>query len=93
MYSIDVVISKKERWIFKTMLSEKKLKFMEWFVEFDIENSIISFEVDDMDNFKDIFNFLKAKSPTSRLILPNGSNVKPSKKEFQDVEDFLSKFL
>ncbi len=92
MYTIDVIIEKKERWRFKEILLQKNLQYMEWFIEFDSKSCIISFDIDKKDDFKDIFEFLKDKSPKSRLVFPNGSNVKPSRQEFEEIEsDILSK--
>ncbi len=94
MYSIDVIIKKKEKWVFKDALLKRHLKYMEWLVEFNSENSIISLEVDDKEDFREIFDFLREQSPLSRIVLPNGSNIQPSKKDFEEIySDFLSKIL
>ncbi len=92
MYSIDVIIEKKEKWTFKDMLIKKRVKYIEWFVEFDSDNSIISFEIESEECFGDVCNFLKEKSPRSRLILPNGTNIKPAKKSAKEIyAEFISK--
>ncbi len=85
MYSIDVIIEKKEKWVFKDMLLEKKIKYIEWFVEFHSENSIISFEVESEECFGEVCDFLKKKSPHSRIILPNGNNIKPSGNDIRKI--------
>ncbi len=92
MYSIDVIIEKKEKWTFKNLLSKRKVKYIEWFIEFDSENSIISFEIESEECLGDVCDFLKEKSPRSRLILPNGTSVKPSKKSVKEIySEFMSK--
>ncbi len=85
MYEIDVIIAKKERWIFKEVLTKRNLQYIEWFVEFDSKSCIISFEVDTKENLKEVFDFLKNNSPKSRLILPNGSNIQPSREDFEEI--------
>jgi hypothetical protein len=94
MYTIDVIIEKKSRWSFKSILSKKNLNYMEWFIEFDSKSCIISFDIDNSENLKEIFYFLKDKSPKSRLVLPNGSSINPSKHDFEDIEhSVLSKIF
>ncbi len=92
MYSIDVIIEKKEKWTFKSMLIERKVKYIEWFIEFNSENSIISFEIESEECLGEVCNFLKERSPTSRLVMPNGSSIKPTKKSVRDIySEFISK--
>ncbi len=85
MYSIDVIIEKKKKWSFKELLSQRNLNYIEWFVEFKTENSIISFEVKEQEHLQEIYEFLKSESPRSRIILPNGSNIKPAKESFDHL--------
>ncbi len=89
MYTMDVIIEKKARWSFKNVLTEKNLKYMEWFIEFDSKSCIISFDIDNKDTLKDILHFLKKESPKSRLVLPNGSNINPAKQKFEDIESAI----
>lgn len=92
MYEIDVIIEKKEKWTFKEMLVEKKLKYIEWFIEFDSESCIISFDINNEKNLNEICSFLKEKSPRSRIVFRDGNSVKPAKENIKDIYSiFLSK--
>lgn len=94
MYSVDVIIKKKEKWLFKDILLKRHMKYMEWLVEFNSESSIISLEISNKEAFEVIFDFLKKQSPRSRIVLPNGNNIQPSKKDFEEIySDFISKIL
>ncbi len=91
MYPIDVIIEKKKKWTFKELLISRNLNYIEWFVEFDLESSIISCEVKNKEHLQEIFEFLKSESPRSRIVLPNGSSIKPSKEEFENVHSRILK--
>ncbi len=91
MYSIDIIIEKKHRWNFKELLTNRNLDYIEWFVEFSSERSIISCDVHTREHVTEIVRFLKDNSPGSRLVLPNGSNINPAKEEFDRIVELILK--
>ena len=89
MYSIDIIISKKERWQFKDLLFEKQIKYAEWFMEFDIESSIISIEIESGNPLEELMLFLEERAPASRLILPNGSNFRMTTSGINKIKQYF----
>ena len=89
MYSIDIIISKKERWKFKDLLFEKHIKYAEWFMEFDIDNSIISIEIESGNPLEELILFLEERAPNSRVILPNGSNFRITTKDINKIKQYF----
>lgn len=89
MYSIDIIISKKKRWKFKDLLFEKQIKYAEWFMEFDIDNSIISIEIENGNSLEELMLFLQEKAPSSRVVLPNGSNFRIATKSINKIKQYF----
>ncbi len=89
MYSIDIIISKKERWQFKDLLFEKQIKYAEWFMEFDIESSIISIEIESGNPLEELMLFLEKRAPASRVVLPNGSNFRMTTSGINKIKQYF----
>ncbi|WP_022670214.1 hypothetical protein [Hippea alviniae] len=92
---IDIITDRKKRWTIKEMLSKEGIEIKEWFVEFTNEKSILSFEVEkeEKEILKSLFEFLKQDETGSRIILPNGRRVNPTKEEFEHFYQLVCEYI
>jgi len=92
---IDIITDRKKRWTIKEMLSREGIQIREWFVEFTNEKSILSFEVEkeEKDILKNLFELLRQDETGSRIILPNGRRVNPTREEFERFYQLVCEYI
>jgi len=73
-FSIDIILKKTKRWAFKELLIQKNITYYEWFVELNVNTSIITIDVS-IEELECLYDFILNQLSESRIILPNGTKV------------------